>query len=162
MQIEKYSFGIGDRFGKEGKAQLDAIAEINKSGINVVPVWNKSNREHKIVKTTQISVAKEAAEAVKALNWSQNYYVDADHIGLETVDDFIDHSNFFTIDVAHFIAQPADANDKKEFIKRHSKYIGKLSIPGIPEEFQVTEAFLGSTADKYLLAIHFVSRANID
>ena len=158
MQIEKYSFGIGDRFGKEGKAQLDAIAEINKSGINVVPVWNKSNREHKIVKTTQISVAKEAAEAVKALNWSQNYYVDADHIGLETVDDFIDHSNFFTIDVAHFIAQPADANDKKEFIKRHSKYIGKLSIPGIPEEFQVTEAFLGSTADKYLLAIRNVAK----
>ena len=158
MKIEKYSFGVGDRFTKEGKAQLEAILEINKSGIQVVPVWNKSNREHKIVHTTQASVAKEAAEAVKALNWKLNYYIDADHIGLETVGDFIEHSNFFTIDVAHFIAQPVDAKDKDEFIKRHSKYIGKLAIPGIPEQFEVTEAFLASTADKYLLAIQNVAK----
>jgi hypothetical protein len=158
MNIEKYSFGIGDRFTMEGKAQLEAIVEINKSGVSVVPVWNKSNREHKIVKTTQASVAKEAADAVSALNWKQKYYVDADHIGLETVGDFLDYSNFFTIDVAHFIAQPADPADKASFIKRHSKYIGKLTIPGISEQFEVTESFLASTADKYLLAIQNVAK----
>ena len=158
MKLEKYSFGIGDRFAMEGKAQLEAILEINKKGVPVVPVWNKSNREHKIVKTTQASVAKEASEAVKALNWKQNYYVDADHIGLETVGDFIDHSNFFTIDVAHFIAQPVDAKEKAEFIKRHSHYIGKLTIPGIAEKFEVTESYLASTADKYLLAIQNVAK----
>jgi hypothetical protein len=158
MNLEKYSFGIGDRFAMEGKAQLEAILEINKSGIQVVPVWNKSNREHKIVKTTQASVAKEAAEAVSALNWKQNYYVDADHIGLETVDDFIDHSNFFTIDVAHFIAQPVGAEDKANFIKRYGKYIGKLTIPGIPEGFEVTESYLAGAADKYLLAIQNVAK----
>ena len=67
MLIEKYSFGTGDRFGKEGKAQLKAIQEINKLGFNVVPVWNKSNREHTIVKTSPDDVALEAAEAVKLL-----------------------------------------------------------------------------------------------
>lgn len=158
MKIEKYSFGIGDRFAMEGKAQLEAILEINKSGITVVPVWNKSNREHKIVKTTQASVSAEASAAVKALNWKQSYYVDADHIGLETVGDFIDHSNFFTIDVAHFIAQPVEVKDKADFVKRHSKYIGSLTIPGIAEKFEVTEAYLSETADKYLLAIQNVAK----
>ena len=158
MNIEKYSFGVGDRFAMEGKAQLEAILEINKMGVPVVPVWNKSNREHKIVKTTQASVAAEASNAVNALNWKQSYYVDADHIGLETVDGFIDHSNFFTIDVAHFIAQPVDAKDKADFIKRHSKYIGQLTIPGISEKYEVTESYLSEAADKYLLAIQNVAK----
>jgi hypothetical protein len=158
MKIEKYSFGVGDRFAKEGKAQLDAIQEINKLGIPVVPVWNKSNREHTIVHTTQESVAREAKEAISALNWKQSYYVDADHIGLSNVDNFIDHSNFFTIDVAHFIAQPADANEKAAFVKRHSKYIGKLAIPGIEESFEVSENYLNQAADNYLLAIKEVKK----
>lgn len=158
MKIEKYSFGVGDRFAKEGKAQLAAIQEINKLGVPVVPVWNKSNREHTIVHTSQQSVASEAADAVAVLNWKNNYYVDADHIGLSTVDNFIGHSNFFTIDVAHFIAQPANDTDKEAFIKRHSKYIGKLSIPGIAESFDVTESYLKTAADNYLLAINEVKK----
>lgn len=159
MKIEKYSFGMGDRFGKEGISQLDAIIEINKlTGLSIVPVWNKSNREHKIVHTTQALVKTEAEEAVKALNWKRSFYIDADHIGLETVDSFIGHSNFFTIDVAHFIAKPADEESKNEFIKRHRKYIGKLIIPGIEEEFNVTEKFLSVAADKYLLAIQEVAK----
>jgi tagaturonate epimerase len=153
MKIEKYSFGVGDRFAKEGKAQLAAIQEINKLGIPVVPVWNKSNREHTIVHTTQASLAKEGADAVADLGWKQSYYIDADHIGLATVDNFIDYSNFFTIDVAHFIAQPADAENKAAFIKRHSKFLGKLNIPGISDSFDVTEKYLASAADNYLLAI---------
>lgn len=158
MKLEKYSFGVGDRFTKEGKAQLSAIIEINKLGIPVVPVWNKSNREHNIVHTTQVSVAKEAADAVKSYNWNQSFYIDADHIGLGTVDSFMDHSNFFTIDVAHVIAKPADIVSKNDFIKRYSHYIGKLSIPGIAEEFVVSEQYLAKTADNYLLAIQEVKR----
>jgi tagaturonate epimerase len=153
MLIDKYSFGIGDRFTKEGEAQLEAILEINQKGVTVAPVWNKSYREHSIVKTNHSSVAKEAAEAVAAKGWKGNYYVDADHIGLKIVDEFIDYSNFFTIDVAHFIGQPADEQAKVEFIKRHGKYIGKMSIPGIDEVFDVTEDFLAGIADNYLLAI---------
>ncbi|MCP3930070.1 MAG: hypothetical protein GY705_13330 [Bacteroidetes bacterium] len=153
MLIEKYSFGTGDRFGKQGNSQLKAIQEINKMGVEVVPVWNKSYREHKIVKTSPADVAMEAIQAVKENGWSGNYYVDADHIGMATVDEFMDHSNFFTIDVAHFIGQKTNVENKDAFIKNHSKYIGKISIPGIEEEFEVNESFLGEIADNYLNAI---------
>jgi len=158
MKIEKYSFGIGDRFAKEGKAQLSAIQEINKLGVTVVPVWNKSNREHSIVHTSQNSVAEEAKNAVSTLGWKQSFYVDADHIGLGTVDSFLDYSNFFTIDVAHFIARPAEDIAKAEFVKRHSKYLGELDIPGIPEKFEVTAEYLNSAADNYLIAIEEVKK----
>lgn len=156
MLIEKYSFGTGDRFGKEGSAQLKAIQEINKAGFNVVPVWNKSNREHSIVKTSPDDVAVEAAEAVKTNGYSGKYYVDADHIGMETVDKFMNASNFFTIDVAHFIGQAAHAEDKATFVKNHAKYLGQLTIPGIDESFEVTEEFLEKVADNYLKAINEV------
>jgi tagaturonate epimerase len=161
MKIDKYSFGVGDRFGKEGKAQLAAVEEINKMGIPLVPVWNKSFREHTIVRTTQASLRKEADEAVKGLKWTKNYYVDADHIGLQTVDNFLDYSDFFTIDVAHFIGQPADDSSRNEFVKRHSRYIGKLNIPGIEKEFMVDKQFLEATADKYLKAITEVEKIYI-
>lgn len=153
MLIEKYSFGTGDRFAKEGKAQLKAIQEINKLGFNVVPVWNKSYREHSIVKTNQASVEIEALDAIKSNGWEGNYYVDADHISMPIVDEFMNYSNFFTIDVAHFIGQKANAYEKAEFIKNHNNFVGKLSIPGINEEFNITEGFLGEVADNYLNAI---------
>ena len=48
--LGKYSFGIGDRFSHEGEAQLDALIKAEKMyGVEFVPVWNKSNREHQIV-----------------------------------------------------------------------------------------------------------------
>ena len=118
MKLEKYSFGIGDRFGREGKAQLMAIQEINRLGVPVVPVWNKSNREHDLVGTTQESVDAEAREAVKECGWRNSYYVDADHITLNNVDKFLIHSNFFTLDVAHFIGQPAMDSEKDDFLQR--------------------------------------------
>jgi len=153
MLIEKFSFGTGDRFGKEGQAQLKAIQEINKLGFNVVPVWNKSFREHSIVHTSPADVKTEAAEAVKLNGWKGNHYIDADHIGMATVDAFMQSSNFFTIDVAHFIGQPATAEDKVTFIKNYSKYLGQFTIPGIDEVFDITEPFLGKVADNYLNAI---------
>lgn len=156
MQIEKYSFGVGDRFGKEGSAQLKAIQEINKLGYDVVPVWNKSNREHSIVKTTHAAVLKEAEEAVKGNDWKGNFYVDADHIGMATVENFIDYSNFFTIDVADFIGKSANEQDKVAFVNNHSKYIGQLTIPGIEEPFEVSKKFLEKTADTFLVAIQEV------
>lgn len=162
MKLDKYTFGVGDRFTKEGKAQLAAIREINKLGVKVAPVWNKSYREHTIVKTNQQSVLKEAKEAVASLNWEGNYFVDADHIGLQNVDEFLEYSNFFTIDVAHFIGKPADDASKEDFINRYSKYIGELKIPGIDDEvFQVDKAFLEATADKYLQAIIEVEKIYI-
>ena len=37
------------------------------------------------------------------VNWNDNYFIDADHINLDTVDRFIEPSDFFTIDVAGYI-----------------------------------------------------------
>ena len=158
MRIEKYSFGVGDRFSKEGEAQLQAVKQINEMGIDVVPVWNKSNREHKIIKTTHATVLDEARNAVAKVGWQKNYYVDADHIGMETVDEFIDYSNFFTIDVAHFISKPGDDASKSDFVKRHGRYVGKLAIPGIEAQFDVSGEFLARTADKYLSAVGEVAK----
>jgi hypothetical protein len=158
MRIEKFSFGIGDRFGKEGKAQLSAIQEINQMGINVVPVWNKSHREHKIVKTNHLSVRYEADEATNALAWNKGYYVDADHIQLANVDEFIAYSDFFTIDVAHYIGKSIDQNTRKEFVERHEMHIGRLLIPGIEKEFNITRSFLVSLADNYCSALSEVKK----
>jgi tagaturonate epimerase len=57
-------------------------------------VWNKSNREHSIIKSKPDDVRAEADAAVAALGFKGAYYVDADHIGLKTVDPFIRPSNF--------------------------------------------------------------------
>src|ERR1700690_1798609 len=106
MKLEKYSIGLGDRFGMEGAAQLRALQKAEQLGVEIVPVWNKSNREHVIVGTAPGNVRLEADEAVKACSWRRSYYVDADHIGLTTVDRFIPSSDFYTIDVADYIGKP--------------------------------------------------------
>ena len=54
MKLSKYSFGVGDRFSHQGQAQLRAISRANEAGVEVSPVWNKSNREHGIVKTVPV------------------------------------------------------------------------------------------------------------
>lgn len=154
MEIAKYSFGVGDRFGHQGKAQLKAIMTAKKElGIDIVPVWNKSNREHNIIGTEPSEVRKEADEAVKALGWNGGYYVDADHINFTNVDRFIESSDFFTIDVADFIGKGASNEAVDDFVKAHKNYIGKLEIPGISETMTVTEDFLRSFAANYLNAI---------
>src|ERR1700738_1373208 len=64
MKIEKYTFGIGDRFAHEGRAQLQAVLKARAVGIDVHPVWNKSNREHLIIKSSPNDVRAEADSAV--------------------------------------------------------------------------------------------------
>ena len=119
MKIEKYSFGIGARFGLQGKAQLAAIILAKKAGVALVPVWNKSNREHQTIGTKPSQVRVEADNSVSDLGWAENHYVDADHINLDTVESFIDHSDFFTLDVADFIGKKADAADIENFVKQN-------------------------------------------
>ena len=91
---------MGDRFGNQGNAQLQAVIKARADGMDVAPVWNKSHREHQIIGTSPDDVRLEADLAVKTLNWESQYFVDADHIGLGNVDLFLDASNFFTLDVA--------------------------------------------------------------
>ena len=105
MRLEKFSFGTGDRFGRQGRAQLDALITAQQRGVNIAIVWNKSYREHTIVGTSQADVRREADAAVESRGYTGAYHVDADHIGMATVDAFLDYSDFFTIDVADFIGE---------------------------------------------------------
>ena len=153
LPLGKFSFGMGDRFAHQGKAQLRACVLATELGAEVVPVWNKSNREHTFIGTEPSSLRAEADAAVKALGWKKSYHVDADHIRLETVDRFIAPSDFFTIDVADSIGKPADAKDIKKFIARHPELIGKISIPKISHRFEITRAEVERVANKFLLAV---------
>jgi hypothetical protein len=153
MKLGKYSFGIGDRFNHEGKAQLEAFILARKAGVEIVPVWNKSNREHTIVKSTPQQTRQEADEAVAAKKWHMPYFVDADHINLTNVDKFIDYSDFFTIDVADYIGQKAVDEDVLKYIKENRNFIGKLNIPGLHASFDIDEDFLIDFAMKFLNAI---------
>ena len=153
MILGKYSFGIGDRFGRQGKAQLAAILRARAEGVEISPVWNKSHREHSIIGTRPADTRTEADNAVRACGWDGAYFVDADHIGLNTVDQFIKSSDFFTIDVADFIARRASEGDINSFVRKQSKYIGKLSMDGTDATFNITGERIRTAAEKFLLAV---------
>jgi len=152
MKIAKYSFGMGDRFFHQGNAQLQAVAMAREAGVDLVPVWNKSDREHVIVGTEPQSLRDEADAAVAALGWEDSYFVDADHINLKTVDRFLHCSDFFTLDVGDDIGERASDGDIAAFVEQHSRFIGTLDIPGAGA-YEVTAGKLESAAATYLKAI---------
>jgi len=158
MILEKYSIGIGDRFGHQGKAQLAALTKAKQRGVNITPVWNKSHREHTIIGTSPSDTRKESDDAVRACGWSGPYFVDADHIGLNNVDQFIECSDFFTLDVADFIGRPVQESSVCAFIDKHKKYVGSLAIPGIDETFEITEQQIEFVARKHLLPVKEASK----
>ena len=152
MNLGKYSIGVGDRFSHQGKAQLRAIMKANKTGLNISPVWNKSNREHMYVKSKPEDVRHEADNAVKDLDFKGQYFVDADHINLDTVGPFVESSDFFTLDVASYIGKKSDEKDVNAFLSSCEKYMGKLDIAGIEEPLEVTKELLTEIAHKFLAA----------
>lgn len=151
-KLGKYSMGLGDRFGHQGGAQLKAIIEAGSKGVEITPVWNKSNREHVIIGTQPDDVRQEADYVTKSAKFKKPYFVDADHINLDTVDRFINASDFFTIDVASYIGKKADDKEIKNFVSGARKYTGDLKIPGIKKPLKVTEQLITSIAEKYLFA----------
>lgn len=153
MNIKKFTIGMGDRFALQGKAQLQAVMNAQEAGIDIYPVWNKSFREHSIVKSQPQDLRVEAESAVAALKWESHFYVDADHIGLKTVDSFIQGSNFYTLDVAEFVGEKPSEPDINLFIKANQRFMGSLKIPGIDTPFEVSESTLRDFADKFLVAI---------
>jgi hypothetical protein len=153
MKIEKYSFGMGDRFLHQGRAQLQAIINAKQAGVDITPVWNKSDREHKTIGTEPVTLREEADTAVKDLGWSDAYRIDADHINLGTVDRFIDCSDFFTLDVGDAIGERASDEQISAFVERHSKYIGTLPIPGAGS-FEVSRETIEAVAVTFLKAVH--------
>ena len=76
LRLSKYSFGVGDRFGHQAKAQLRACMHAVEDGAEIVPVWNKSNREHSIIGSMPASTRAAADAAVWALRWNKPFHVD--------------------------------------------------------------------------------------
>ena len=152
MKLEKFSIGTGDRFSHQGEAQLRAIIKANSKGVNISPVWNKSNREHIYVHSKPEDVRKEADSAAQNLNFTGKYFVDADHINLSTVGPFVASADFFTLDVASFIGKQSSEEEVNRFLSSCKKYLGKLSIPGMSMPLQITEDLLRNIACKFLAA----------
>jgi hypothetical protein len=153
MQIGKYSFGVGDRFGHQGEAQLRAVLKAAEAGIEVTPVWNKSNREHSYIHSKPGDTRIEADSAVSVLDYKGPYFVDADHINLGNVRGFISASDFFTLDVASKIGKHASEEEIDAFVDSCLKYSGELNIPGIGHSYHVNEILLREIAGKFLEAI---------
>jgi hypothetical protein len=153
MKIEKYSIGIGDRFGVEGVAQLRALQKAERRGLSIVPVWNKSNREHLIIGSSQANTREEADDVVLKCNWRKSYYVDADHINLSNVGKFVDSSDFFTIDVANYIGKYPGEQLVKSFLHKVEQYKGILLIPGMEYQVKITDDLLNQIANNYIYSI---------
>ncbi len=158
LTLEKFSIGVGDRFGRQAKAQLRACQLARAAGADVVPVWNKSNREHMFIGSEPDAVLAAARSAVAALGWTHGWHVDADHIRLETVDRFLPSSDFFTIDVADSIGKSGSTDGAAAFAAKHPGLAGDLAIPGIDRPFHIERSDVERIAGKYLLAVKDASR----
>lgn len=153
LKLPKYSIGVGDRFAHQAKAQLAACMLAVEAGVDVVPVWNKSNREHLIIGSEPTETRVAADAAVKELGWTRPYFLDADHINLTTVPRFLDPCDFFTLDVADLIGQCADPSDVAAFVQRHPELIGLVTIPDTDQAFETNRAFVEEVANKFLAAV---------
>jgi len=154
----KYSFGIGDRFAHQARAQLQAILMAHGQGVTVTPVWNKSYREHQIIGSVSETTRLQADAAVRALGWTEPYFLDADHINRDNVDFFLDSCDFYTIDVADYIGQSCELPAITDFCERHKKYIGKLDLPGLDSSVEIDRSLLEEVAAKYLFAVQEAGR----
>jgi hypothetical protein len=158
IELTKNSIGTGDRFGHQAKAQLRAVMAARDSGIDLVPVWNKSNREHTFIGSEPASVRQAADAAAHTLGWDRPYHVDADHINIETVGRFLDPSDFFTIDVAHFIGATPERTAVENFVKRHPELTGTIDAPGLTAPIRSSADSVIRVACKYLAAVQEAGR----
>jgi tagaturonate epimerase len=157
LTLPKFSIGVGDRFAHQAKAQLAACILAAEAGVEVVPVWNKSNREHTIIGSEPTQTRAAADTAVKELGWTKPYFLDADHINLKTVQRFLDPCDFFTLDVADLIGQPAKPEAVEAFLANHPELVGTVTIPDIAEPFKTDKAFVEGVAHKFLAAVQHAS-----
>jgi hypothetical protein len=158
IRLDKYSIGVGDRFTHQATAQLRACMLASGAGVDVIPVWNKSNREHTIIGSHPASVRAAADAAAKKLAWALPYYCDADHINLSTVDRFLTACDFYTIDVADFIGKPAVPSSIEAFIARHGELAGLIRLDEVDQTITITHDSLRHAASKFLFAVEEAGR----
>lgn len=158
LRLAQYSFGLGDRFGREARAQLRACVLAAQNGVEIIPVWNKSNREHTTVGSKPGSVRAAAQAAVHALGWTKPFHIDADHVTLETVDGFLQSSDYYTLDVAAAIGKPSQGSDVDAFLARHPELLQQIDLPGQDCPLVISRAAAAQTAGKYLFAAREAGR----
>jgi tagaturonate epimerase len=153
ITLGRYPIGVGDRFAHQAEAQLRACMLALNAGVQVIPVWNKSNREHTIIGSEPSSVRAAADAAVTSLGWKLPYFCDADHINLSTVDRFLPACDFYTIDVADCIGKLADEQSINRFVRSHPELNGRLPARPGSDAIDMTPQLVRSTAAKFLVAI---------
>ncbi len=158
FSLGKHSIGVGDRFGYQGAAQLAAVQKAVDLGVHVTPVWNKSFREHQIIGTTPQNQRHAANQAVTEFGWQDAYFVDADHINLNNVDGFLEHCDFFTIDVADVIGRQADRERLDEVIRRQSRLAGPLALVADRPAIDISRDVIAQAALKYVQAVDTAGR----
>lgn len=126
-------------------------------GVDVVPVWNKSYREHAIVGSKPASVRAAAEAAVQELGWKRPFHVDADHVTSRTVGEFLSSSDYFTIDVADSIGQPPPHAELEAFIARHPELGKPIDLPPCGRA-SLSQSELAKTAAEYLGAAREAAR----
>lgn len=151
-KLSKYSFGMGDRFAHQAEWQLKTILEAEKKGVEITPVWNKSNREHTTIGSEPKDALAAAEKSIKEAGYNKQWFIDADHVNLDTVDRFLSSSNFFTIDVASYIGKKSEAKEEEDFIGEMRPFIGNIVVPGLKTAYNITEEMLRNIADQYLYA----------
>lgn len=158
LTLERLSFGVGDRFAHQARAQLRAFEMLAENGVAVSPVWNKSIREHTFIGSEPKSVIAAAQAAVEAMGWTDSWHVDADHIRLDTVEPYLPCADFFTIDVADSIGQPVTPEDVSAFVDRHPELVGTVDIVGLSEPLSTSPDDVKKVAAKYLQAARDAGR----
>jgi hypothetical protein len=147
--IERYSIGTGDRFGRQGAAQIAAFRKAREKGVDVAIVWNKSNREHLLTGTEPADQRAAAERAIQETGWDGPWYVDADHIGMATVDRFAPYCDFFTLDVADFIGKSAAPEAIEAFAAKHANLPTAKGIP-----VRLDAVAIKAAAGRYLYAVN--------
>jgi hypothetical protein len=153
VELGRFSFGVGDRFAHEAEAQLQAFVRAASEGVAVTPVWNKSDREHRTVGSRPEDARAAADAAVAALAWPHPYFVDADHVGRDSVDRYLDACDFFTLDVAGAIGRAPQDGAVAAFLDRHPELVGDIEIAGVSAPVHVTREQAAAKAAHYLAAV---------
>jgi len=158
MRLPKFTFGVGDRFAHEGAAQLNAVLKARELGVRLAPVWNKSPLEHRLIGTGPRDVRAEADAAAQLCHYDRTYFVDADQVTFDEVDDYIGPCNYFTLDVSGRIGERPDADGVAQLLAWCEPYLGEVNLPGIDEPLTIERDQLAATAEAYLPAIEEAGR----
>lgn len=91
-------------------------------------------------------------QPLKKTGYTKSFFVDADHVNADCIDDFIEHSDYFTIDISAYTGKKAASGEIDEFLHSAEKYTGSIRIPGLKYKVNITRQDVSSIAEKYLFA----------